>query len=228
MNNAVIIVAGGQGLRMGDTTPKQFLPLCGKPVLIHTLEAFHRWDASLQLVTVVPKGWTTRWKQMCTDHKCKITHRVVEGGDTRFQSVRNALMHVLPCELIAVHDGVRPLVPDTLLNYCFSQAQLKGSAIPAVRVTDSLRYAKTKRSRAVDRNYYYAVQTPQIFRYKWLIEGYMHRYNPAFTDDASVVESARRLMNIVPGDSINIKITTPIDLLIAEQILTARKNSKTK
>lgn len=228
MNRSVLIVAGGKGLRMGGDLPKQFIPIQGKPVLMHTLEAFHRWDASVRLVLVLPEDHQPYWKMLCKEIGCKVPHRIANGGETRFHSVRNGLrflseeLKVLPgggrdC-LVGVHDGVRPFVSPDVVEACFSQAARCGAVIPVVPMIDSLRETDKRGSHPVDRSRYVAVQTPQVFDFDLLWRAYGQPYIPRFTDDASVVEALGHSIETVPGNRENIKITTPFDLLVAEAL----------
>lgn len=229
MKKYVLIVAGGRGLRMGGDLPKQFIPMEGKPVLMHTLEAFHRWDASAGLILVLPEDHQPYWKMLCREIGCKVPHRIANGGETRFHSVRNGLQflsdeigNVSGADekvLVAVHDGVRPFVAPEVIDACFAEAGVSGAAIPVIPVVDSLREFSGDTSHPVDRSRYQAVQTPQVFDYALLIEAYKQPYTALFTDDASVVESLGHNIVTVPGNRENIKITTPFDLLVAGALL---------
>ena len=182
MKRYVLIVAGGRGLRMGSDLPKQFIPMEGKPVLMHTLEAFHRWDASAGLILVLPEDHQPYWKMLCREIGCKVPHRIANGGETRFHSVRNGL-NFLSDEignaagrdekiLVAVHDGVRPFAAPEVVEQCFAEAEVSGAAIPVVPVVDSLREFSGESSRPVDRSRYQAVQTPQVFDYDLLLKAW--------------------------------------------------------
>lgn len=215
---AVIIVAGGQGLRMGTAVPKQFLPLAGKPVLMRTIERFLAADPQLSIVLALPIAEQPRWQALCYEHHFAPDNlRVVSGGETRFHSVRNALEAVpQETELIAVHDGVRPLVPTELIHECFEQAATKSAVIPVTPVVETLRHISEG---VVPRGDYRLVQTPQTFRADILRQAYQQPYNEAFTDDASVVEAAGYTVSLIDGSRRNIKLTTPDDLVLAEAFL---------
>lgn len=216
MKRAIILVAGGRGSRMGSDLPKQFLPLHGKPLLMHTLELFYRWDGSARLTLTLPEAHQAYWEMLCRELDCRVPHRVVAGGETRFHSVRNGLAAMEEdCDWIGVHDGVRPFVAPEVIEACFREAARHGAALPVVPVAESLRECDGERNRAVDRARYRLVQTPQVFRRDWLEEAYRQPYSPLFTDDASVVEAAGRSIRLVPGNPENIKITTPADLFFA-------------
>ena len=220
MKNITIIVAGGSGTRFGAELPKQFLLLNGKPVLQHTLEAFA--PASDELVVVLPQAHQDLWRQLCADHHCTVTHRVVTGGDTRWQSVKNAIdtLEVQSGDVIAVQDGVRPLVSGKVIDQAFAVARQCGSAVPVVAVTDSIRQVEADgTSHIVPRSVLRAVQTPQAFDAVALKAAYDRPYLPVYTDDASVYELAGHPVTLIDGETTNIKITHPSDLLLAENIL---------
>lgn len=218
--HTILIVAGGRGTRMGGPQPKQFLELAGRPVLMHTLEAFDRWDASARLIVVLPEDQIDTWKRLCEAHVFGRIHRVVAGGETRFHSVRNGLGAVASNGLIAVHDGVRPLVAPSVIAACFAAAADGSAAVPVVPVVESVREVDADGgSRPVDRTRLRVVQTPQVFRADVLRAAYCLPYDPRFTDDASVVEASGVAVRLVPGNRENIKLTTPMDLLLAEQLM---------
>ena len=170
MKKYVIIVGGGKGTRMGNNLPKQFLPIAGKPLLMHTLEKFNRWDPKAELVLVLPESYRSYWEMLCREIGCKVKHRLVTGGETRFYSVKNGLESIYAeinasseKALIGVHDGVRPFVSEQVIAECFRIADEKGAAIPTLPVIDSLREIQSDgSSRAIDRSLYYAVHTPQV------------------------------------------------------------------
>lgn len=233
MERYVIIVAGGKGLRMGGDLPKQFIPMRGKPILMHTLEAFHRWDNSAHIVLVLPVDHQEYWAMLCREIGCGVEHKVVNGGETRFHSVKNGLEWVANHHasigsdsdaLVAVHDGVRPFVSADVISACFDRAAILGAVIPVVPMVDSLREQDEKGSHPVDRSRFMAVQTPQVFSLQLLTKAYGEPYSPLFTDDASVVEAMGKMVGTVDGERENIKITTPFDLLIAEAMF-AREDS---
>ncbi|MDR2423747.1 MAG: 2-C-methyl-D-erythritol 4-phosphate cytidylyltransferase [Prevotellaceae bacterium] len=219
MKNTVIIVAGGRGKRMGNDIPKQFLLLNGMPVLMRTVERFYCFDSGIKIIIALPADQIPTWENLCRQHRFDIAHHIVEGGHERFHSVKNALTLVDANELVAVHDGVRPLVSTETISRCFEKARQTGAAIPVLDMTESLRYFETPNShRAVDRNRYKAVQTPQIFRSDILVSAYTQPYNPQFTDDASVVEQYGHPIATVEGNRENIKITTAFDMNIIRML----------
>ncbi len=214
-----IIVAGGKGMRMGKDLPKQFLPIDGTPILMHTLQAFYDYDPSMTLIVVLPSDQQAYWSKLCGDHHFTIPHVVVKGGETRFHSVKNGLSCIKGEGLVAVHDGVRPFVHCDTIDRCFAAAQESGAAVPVVEVVDSLRKVEDEESKAVSRRDYRIVQTPQVFDISLLKEAYKQPYTVDFTDDASVVEAYGRKISLVEGNRENIKITSPFDLVIAEAFL---------
>jgi 2-C-methyl-D-erythritol 4-phosphate cytidylyltransferase len=216
MKKTAIIVAGGSGTRMKHELPKQFLLLYGVPVLMHTITCFYTYDRNLELIIALPKPYREYWKDLCAEHGFEINHAVVDGGLTRFDTVKNSLAAVQYKGLVAVHDGVRPLVSRAVIDRCFAVAAEKGIAIPCIPVSESLRVQNGDRSDPVDRTPYRLIQTPQVFRWEILQKAYEGEYLPEFTDDAGVVERAGFAITLVEGNPENIKITTPADLLIAE------------
>lgn len=225
MKKFVIVVAGGKGLRMGGDLPKQFIPMRGKPLLMHTLEAFYSWDETVRVVLVLPADHQAYWQMLCREIGCPVPHRVVTGGETRFHSVLNGLKEVQASlggeeALVAVHDGVRPFVSAGTIEACFREAEVSGAAIPVLPMIDSLRRQTADGgSEPVDRSRYFQVQTPQVFRASLLLNAYAQPYQSVFTDDASVVEACGIPVKMVEGNRENIKITTPFDLTVARAVL---------
>lgn len=236
MQKTVIIVAGGKGLRMGGDLPKQFLPLQGQPVLMHTITMFYQWDSTVDLIIVLPEKHVAYWKMLSKELNFKIPHRAVSGGETRFHSVQHGLdaVHDISrlCEyanqsgteevakkLIAIHDGVRPLVSPEVITACFKTAETYGTAIPVIPIMESIREINGDESRPFDRSRLCVVQTPQVFHADILIGAYNQPYNAQFTDDASVVEATGHKIHLVNGNIENIKITTPFDLQYAEYFI---------
>ena len=223
MKTLAIIVAGGSGTRFGAQLPKQFLELKGRPILMHTIEAFgHCGDCSFDIVVTLPADQMDLWQQLCHKYGFDLPHRVVPGGETRWHSVKNALdsiQDINDVDIIAVHDGVRPLVTVELIGRTIETARRDGAAIPVVTLNDSVRQVKGEISHALDRSTLRAVQTPQAFDARLLHDAYSLPYQPTFTDDASVVECAGHLVTLVEGDPRNLKITRPMDLALAEYLL---------
>ncbi|RIJ37794.1 2-C-methyl-D-erythritol 4-phosphate cytidylyltransferase [Pontibacter oryzae] len=211
-----IIVAGGSGSRMQAAIPKQFLEVAGKPILMHTIEQFYKYNPQIRIVVVLPQQQLDAWRKLCQKHQFKLFHMTVPGGDTRFGSVKNGLDTVFGEALVAVHDGVRPFVEVKTIEAAFEAAEKDGSAVVAVSPKDSIRELTDDGSRAVPRAKYKLVQTPQCFRASILRKAYEQPEQEHFTDDASVVESIGEAITLVEGSYRNIKITTPEDLILAE------------
>ncbi|MDR2147223.1 MAG: 2-C-methyl-D-erythritol 4-phosphate cytidylyltransferase [Tannerella sp.] len=219
MKKFALIVAGGKGLRMGGELPKQFIPLIDKPVLMHTLQTFYQWDVSCEIILVIPEEHAAYWKMLCEELNFTIPHTVVFGGETRWKSVKNGLLQIREEGYVAVHDGVRPFVSREVITDCFSAAQEFGAAIPVIPVIESVReIISENESKLFDRERLRIVQTPQVFQTEILKKSYEHSYNKSFTDDASVVEAAGYKVQLVRGNPENIKITTPVDLKVAEML----------
>ncbi len=225
MKKYAIIVAGGTGTRFGSTLPKQFVHLCGMPILMRTIKAFYDNDPATNIVVALPTEFMSLWGDLCSSSNFSIKHKIVEGGANRFESVRNALFSINETEcLVAVHDGARPLVSNEVIATSFDTAERCGTAVPVIPVTDSIRVLDRNGSHNVSRDSLVAVQTPQTFRIEILKDAYSAAYSPLFTDDASVVEFRGTKINLYPGDERNIKITHPMDIKTAEWILSVTKN----
>lgn len=220
MNRKVyaVFVAGGSGSRMGGEVPKQFLEVKGKTLLQHTMEKFIEAIPDVRLVTVLPKSHFDDWKTICVNSALDVPQILVEGGITRFHSVRNALGKVPDGAYVIVHDGVRPFVSIELIRSMLAEMEHCHALIPVVPVTDTLR-SKDPEYPDPDRSKCVAVQTPQIFRSEELKAAYSQAYDPLFTDDASVAARAGIPVSLFPGEKYNIKITTPEDLVIAKFLL---------
>ena len=215
-----LIVAGGKGLRMGSELPKQFLPIGGKPVLMHTLEAFYRFDKRMQLILVLPREQQGFWRELCETHGFNIRHEIADGGETRFHSVKNGLALINGIGgMVGVHDGVRPFVSQEVIARCFREAAVRKAVFPVIDVVETVRHLTGSGSETVNRNYYKLVQTPQVFDADLLRRAYEQEFTPFFTDDASVVEAMGVPVHLVEGNRENIKITTPFDLKVASALL---------
>lgn len=226
MERFAILVAGGQGLRMGGDVPKQFLPLGGQPVLMHTIDRFREVFPDIHIIIVLPQGQHDYWHDLCRRHHLEGGFLTAPGGDTRFHSVLNGL-NAIPADvsegLVGVHDGVRPFVSRDTLRRCYEEAARSGTAVPVVPVVETLRHVSPDgESMTVPRSDYRLVQTPQVFSLALLRQAYRQPYAPQFTDDASVVEALGERITLVEGNRENIKLTTPADLLLAKGIMEAR------
>ncbi|TDE12722.1 2-C-methyl-D-erythritol 4-phosphate cytidylyltransferase [Dyadobacter psychrotolerans] len=218
MQEYVIIVAGGSGSRMKSNIPKQFIAVNGLPILMHTINAFKSYSSNIFINVVLPKEQLTSWKELCMEYGFETDHQLVVGGETRFDSVKNGLGHISGEEgLVAVHDGVRPVISTEIIKNSFTTALISGTAVTAVAMKDSLRQISAEgKNTALDRSSYRLVQTPQTFRLDWMRTAFSQSYQPTFTDCASVLESAGYSIHLIEGAYENIKITTPEDLRWAE------------
>ena len=212
MKKVAIIVAGGKGLRMNSEIPKQFLLLHDKPILIHTIEKFINFD---DVILVLPKEQTKLWNEICEKYNFTIPHKITEGGSTRFQSVRNGLDEIDHQSIVAIHDGVRPLVSENLINSLVKEVKEGIGVLPIIPVTDSIRKVDGDTSTHVNRSNLFKVQTPQCFLSSDIKEAYSQKYSEELTDDASVFEAYRGKINSLIGEEKNRKITTEEDLKIA-------------
>ena len=215
----VIIVAGGSGSRMRSDVPKQFMLLAGMPVLMHTIKAFYKFSLEIQIILVLPEAEIPTWKALCKKYSFIVPHIIQKGGNSRFQSVKNGLEKIEHDGLVAVHDGVRPLVSQAVIKNSFETAEKEESAVTAVLLKESIRFIEGKDSKAVDRRNFQLIQTPQTFKVELLKKAYDVEESEVFTDDASVVEAVGRYITLIEGNYENIKITTPEDLVIAECLL---------
>ena len=220
MKRCAIIVAGGCGTRFGGEVPKQFQLLAGRPVLCHAIEKFAA--AGAEVTVVLPAAHHQLWSDLCREHSFAVPHTVATGGATRFESVRNGLATLVlaPGDVVAVHDGVRPLVSVDLIERTFATAHVTGSAIPVIMPSDTIRMVDGDgSSHQLLRSDLRAVQTPQTFEASMLMGAYDVEFSPLFTDDASVVEASGHKFTLVNGEPSNIKITHPVDLLVAERLM---------
>ncbi|WP_114792321.1 2-C-methyl-D-erythritol 4-phosphate cytidylyltransferase [Niabella yanshanensis] len=223
MNKVAIIVAGGAGKRMGSELPKQFLMLQNKPVLYHTLNTFLSAYDDLQIVLVLAEDYVDMGREIIDAYFENDRIRIAVGGATRFDSVKNGLALVEDEAIIFVHDAVRCALTTRLIHRCYETALEMGTAIPVVKSSDSLRIINDDGlNEAIDRDKIVLVQTPQVFHSKILIPAFNIDYKDWFTDEASVVEAFGMMVTLVEGEKQNLKITHPVDLAIAEQVLADR------
>lgn len=225
----VIIMAAGSGTRMGAGRPKQFLELEGKAILQKTIEVFLNACPGISVITVLPQDFIGYWREYCLENNFVCPQILVPGGITRFHSVRNALDRVPEGALVAVHDGVRPLLSEGLVKDMFEKAEGVPALIPVTPCVDTMKVLESKDGELVtvpgakaDRSVLYGAQTPQIFHSEILKEAYAMPYDTSFTDDASVVEKYGKSLSYVVGERLNIKITTQDDLLLARAILSVK------
>lgn len=220
MQKKAVIVAGGNGLRMGAFIPKQFLLLKGKPLLWYTLNTFLQAYNDLKIILVLPEEHIERGEAIVAELNDSARVVITKGGATRFHSVQNGLKLIDEESIVFVHDGVRCLVTTNLIQRCYEQAFEKGSAIPAVAATDSIRITQeNEQSIVADRTKVRIIQTPQTFKSSVLIPAFQQNYTEAFTDEATVVEAFGASVCLIEGEYNNIKVTRPVDLVIAEKIL---------
>ena len=216
---AVIFVAGGTGTRMGSPLPKQFLKLNNTPILIHTLRNFFSFNRNFEMIVVMHHDYIAFWKDLCLQFVDVPEHTVVAGGEERFHSVKNGIEAVSSdIQHIAIHDAVRPLVSHETLTRCFNALNEHNAVVPAIPINDSIREVHGVLNKSVDRSLYKRIQTPQCFKSSMLKEAYSKPFSPLFTDDASVVEANGHSVFLVEGNLENIKITSPIDLIVGESL----------
>ncbi len=223
-HNAVVIVAGGKGLRMGADVPKQFLPLAKKPMLMRTIEKFYEFDQTIQIMIVLHADYVEYWKELCLEYKFEIPCQIIEGGETRFQSVKNGLSLVEDHKTVGIHDAARPFISTKLIGQCYHHAEKeKCGVIPVVDEKNSLRLVQAATHKPLDRSNIKIVQTPQVFPAELIKKAYEVEYNSQFTDDATVAENADIHILLILGEDSNIKITSTADLEFASFLLKDEK-----
>lgn len=222
MNKYAVIVAGGSGLRMGTALPKQFLPLCGKPVLWYSLETFLKAWPNLHIILVLPKDHQEAGLAIVNTTSDPARIRITPGGETRFHSVKNGLAAIDNPGVVFVHDAVRCLLTIDLIHRCYDKTVEKGNAIPAIQPIDTLRIETPDGSQLIDRTKVRIIQTPQTFFSDIIKKAFEQPYDTSFTDEASVVEKLGVAIQLIEGETTNIKITRPLDILLAEKILQDR------
>ncbi len=218
-----LVVAGGKGTRIKTKLPKQFLELNGKPILLHTLEAFLQYSDEIQIVLVLPEDDFEIWSNICKKFNFNAPIILEKGGETRFQSVKNGLNKIDGPGLVAIHDGVRPLVSEDIIGASFRLAAVHKSAVAAVRLKDSIRMTDQDNTKAVDRSRFRLIQTPQTFDIDLIKHAYQIKEDASLTDDASVAEKSGHVISLFEGSYENIKITTPEDLIVAEALLNSKR-----
>ena len=212
---SIIITAGGIGKRMGASIPKQFLLLSGRPILMRTLERLYEFSLEAQFIITLPEEWKEEWKRLCTKHHCEIKHEVISGGKERFNSVKNALDHCIG-NTVMIHDGVRPLVSKDCFKRAIESMKSHVASIPFLAISESMRKLDGTLNRAVNRDDFLIIQTPQCFHLKELKAAYDQNYSNQFTDDASVMEAAGHAIHLFEGNPENVKITQAKDIELAE------------
>lgn len=217
-----LIVAGGKGTRIQSHVPKQYLEVNGLPILMHTINAFFRYAENITVILVLPQDDFTRWAELCNKFQFNKPVILQPGGDTRFQSVKNGLEKISGGGLVAIHDGVRPLVSEDIIGASFRLAAVHKSAVAAVRLKESIRMTDQDNTKAVDRSRFRLIQTPQTFDVNLIKQAYTSKEDQSLTDDASVAERAGHMISLFKGSYENIKITTQEDLVIAAALLNKR------
>ena len=217
-----VIVAGGQGIRMGSVIPKQFLPLLGKPMLCHAIESFAQAMPGIHLILVLPANQVGSAQTVLRSYIGNIDVTTVAGGETRYHSVQNGLKQITGEGVVFVHDGARPLISGELIMRCYEQAIEKGSAVPVIPLVESARIVDGEQSKPLDRENLRIVQTPQTFRTEVILPAFRQAYIPSFTDEATVLEAFGTTVHLIDGMPDNIKVTTPNDMIVAEALLNAR------
>lgn len=217
-----LIVAGGKGTRIKSKLPKQFLELNGLPILMHTINAFFRYRQTITIILVLPEDDFAIWEKLCAKHDFHKNLILQKGGDSRFQSVKNGLAKIEGEGLVAIHDGVRPLVSEAIIGASFHLAAAHESAVAAVRLKESLRMTDQDNTRAVDRSRFRLIQTPQTFKVSLIKQAYEMKEDASLTDDASVAERSGHIISLFEGSYENIKITTSEDLVVAKALLDDR------
>lgn len=222
----LIVMAAGSGTRMGADMPKQFIEIDGKAILQMTIEKFLEACPGINVVTVLPEAHMSYWRSYCLERNFICPQVLVKGGITRFHSVRNALAKVPDNAIVAIHDGVRPLVTVNLLRDMFELSENEPALIPVVPCIDTMKVLKEEGGKlvavpgaSVDRSVLFGAQTPQVFHSEIIKEAYSLAYDTSFTDDASVLERYGKSLSYIHGERLNMKITTKEDLVLARAIL---------
>lgn len=222
MKKYAVIVAGGSGVRMKSVVPKQFLLLRGKPVLWHSINAFIEAFTDIHIIVVLPAAHMASGETIIQDLQSQHPIQLLAGDETRFGSVKNGLGVIREECVVFVHDAVRCLATAALIQACYQMAVEKGNAVPAIAATDSMRLSTEMGNTSLNRDEVRIIQTPQTFLSSVILPAFEQPYNPSFTDEATVVEQSGGTIHLIPGETNNIKITRPIDLIIADQLLEER------
>lgn len=219
MKKVVLITSGGVGTRTGSSLPKQFIELNGKPLLMYSFYAFSKFSQDIEFVLVLQQDQFDFWNKLCKKHNFVINHKLIPGGPTRFHSVKNGLKYVDSGVLVAIHDGARPFASLNTISNTYNIAERYGNAVPAVKLSESVRLAENIHNKPIDREKIRIIQTPQCFKSDLIKDAYNQNYDEKFTDDAGVFESKGHKIFLTEGNPENIKITTAVDLKIAEALL---------
>lgn len=204
---------------MNTAIPKQFLELHGKPILMHSIEIFAKAIPEINIILALPFPYRKQWETLCKKHNFILPFQLADGGETRFHSVKNGLALIPENAVVGIHDAARPLVNIQTIINAFETAEQKGNASPAIQINESIREVKDNNNKAIDRSSIFIIQTPQCFQSNLIKKAFLQEYRHSFTDDASVLEAMGEKINLIEGNRENIKITTPLDLIIAEAIM---------
>ena len=219
-NHAVVIVAGGKGLRVGADIPKQFLPLAKRPMLMRTIDKFYEFDSAIHIVVVLHPDYFILWDELCKKYSFNVECELVVGGATRFDSVKRGLTAVSSDSIVGIHDAARPFITKKLIKQCYDKAMREQcGVIPVVDEKNSLRLVKGNMHQPLDREAVKIVQTPQVFPAHLIKKAYEVEFNSAFTDDATVAESNNVTVKLIEGEDMNIKVTTIGDVKYATYLL---------
>ena len=216
MEKTALIVAGGSGKRLNEKTPKQFLLIKNKPILMHTIEKFAHLD---KIIVVISKNSINKWVNLCKLYNFKINHKLVEGGENRFESVQNGLKYINKTGIILIHDAVRPMISKKLINNLIKKVSNNQGVLPVLPISESIRKINPTKSKSLNRKNYFIVQTPQCFIFENILKAYHQKNEEEFTDDASVFEAIGGKIITIKGERKNIKITYPIDLTLAKSLI---------
>ncbi len=216
MKYKLIVTASGSGKRIGTEVPKQFLLINKKPIIFYTIEQFYKYSPDIEIIITLNENYISYWNNLINEYNFNIKHRIVKGGITRYDSVKNAIKTINESCLVAVHDAVRPFVSINTISRCFAVAEKKGNAVPYIEISDSIRHIDKGANSSVERSKFVKIQTPQIFNINLIKKAYSNNNCIECTDDASLVESINEKIHLVKGNIENFKITTQYDLKISE------------
>jgi len=216
MKYKLIVTASGSGKRIGTEVPKQFLLINKKPIIFYTIEQFYKYSPDIEIIITLNENYISYWNNLIKEYNFNIKHRIVKGGITRYDSVKNAIKTINESCLVAVHDAVRPFVSINTISRCFAVAEKKGNAVPYIEISDSIRHIDKGANSSVERSKFVKIQTPQIFNINLIKKAYSNNNCIECTDDASLVESINEKIHLVKGNIENFKITTQYDLKISE------------
>ncbi len=219
MKKVVIITASGSGTRSKSKIPKQFIIIKNKPIIFYTIEKFYDYNPNIEIIVTLNQKYFKYWQELIKKYNFTINHKIVEGGETRFDSIKNAISTIPNNCLVAIHDAVRPFISSKVIKKCFLDAKKLGNAVPFIKINESVRKIDKDKNIWVNRNDFILIQTPQVFRSDIILSAYNLTHNSDYTDDASLVESMGYKINLVAGNLENFKITTPYDITLAKLLI---------